>query len=107
MNVEVVEFYPDAPGANATTKNVTGTLHVYLVDEGIDLRGIRVNIREKKWNIALPSRWAADPETGGKAHYPLFAFTDKKKYDEMIAQIRLRGYEYIQKNYISKKKVKG
>ena len=50
QKIEVVEFYPfEIAGGNAK-----GSLHIYLCDLGVDLRGIFVAKDGDKWKFKLP-----------------------------------------------------
>lgn len=95
MNIEIVEFYSIEKDDNREI--LKGTLHVYLVDLGIDLRGIYVQKRKNYWRFDLPSRSGVDQETKQLVRYPCFSFMDKKKTDQLLSLIRELGREYILK----------
>jgi hypothetical protein len=93
MEVEIVEFYPDPQVKKGL---LTGTLHAYICDLGIDIRGIIVKKRKENWYFGMPSRSAIDPETNGIVRYPVFSFSDKAKTDALIEEIRTKGRKYIE-----------
>lgn len=102
MQIEIVEFYPIEEN-KAPTVLVYGTLHVYLCDLNLDLRGINVMIAKNKRNklfVRLPSKRGIDPVTNKECFYPLISFTDTKKQKEMISTIQKLGLSYIRENFL-------
>ena len=99
MEIEIVEFYPIKQEKWLTT----GTLHVYIIDLGIDIRGIYVKKEIKKgkisWFFQEPFRFFQDDDK--KIKVPFFSFMDKKKQREFISQIRKKGIKYISKQKAS------
>jgi hypothetical protein len=94
MKVEIVEFYP----AEKQAPNVLrGSLHVYIIDLKMDLRGVLVLKIKNKWNFFLPRHSAIDSETKNKVFYPIINFTDSKKNKELRDSIRYEGKKYIEK----------
>jgi hypothetical protein len=53
MKIEVVEFYPVKKGK--PDQKLLGTLHVYLIEEEMDLRGVQVYKIPKGYFIRPPS----------------------------------------------------
>jgi len=102
MDIEVVEFYPhqEKPEGNGS---FAGSLHVYIIDHNIDLRGIYVSYdkeRKNQWRFTLPTLLGLDQETKEKVRFPAFQYADKKKTLQLMKQIRYRGKPYIQKNFL-------
>lgn len=62
---------------------MVGTVHVYLVDDEMDLRGIRVTTKGDKIFFHLP-RGASVDEEGKLTWYPIFTWTNAKKHDDLI-----------------------
>lgn len=89
MKIEIVEFYPIKEEKNITT----GTLHIYLCDYDIDLRGVFVSRKNNNWFFKLPVKSAM--EGGEKVQYPVFSFTNRDKYRELIDELRKEGIAYI------------
>lgn len=93
MKIEIVEFYTSP---HQKFDCIRGTLHVYLCDEGIDLRGIVVDKNEKgKWRFIMPYQWGKDPETGKSVRYPLINFTLRRKNQDLIQEIQKLAPKYI------------
>ena len=94
MDIEVVAFYPHAH--DETRQTLSGTLHVYLVEHDIDLRGIFVSRRKDSWFFSLPNRQAIDAETGETIRYPCITFKSRERQKELIDAIREKGRAYIE-----------
>lgn len=93
MQVEVVEFYPDM----TMREPYIGTLHVYLPEYDIDLRGIRIIERGKVGFVYhMPEMFTKDNE-GKKVRYPIWHFTNKEKQAEFIRILQKEGNPYISK----------
>lgn len=98
MEVEIVEFYPIE--RNDEKQTLFGSLHVYLVDIEVDLRGIQVKKRKNSWFFGLPSMVNLDQETKERVRFPVFAFVSREKTDALKKVITAKGKEYITKNYL-------
>jgi len=86
MNVEIVDFYP----CIAIKKHsvIVGTIHVYLKDFDIDLRGIRVINLKNRYSIQLRCDCTTDTEDGSKVRYPIFSFQNKETGKDLMDSIR-------------------
>lgn len=93
MQIEIVGFYEIE--RNDEKEKLIGTLHVYLVDYGLDIRGCYVIRQKKGILILLPSKVGIDEDTGKKVQYPCVQFTDPEKNKELLIQIRYKGISYI------------
>lgn len=96
MDIEVIEFYP----TKQTENEIIGSMHIYIIDLGIDLRGIHVVRKGKFWRIDMPSRFGIDEDTKQEVRFPVFSFSDLKKNKELRDLIVLKGKEYIEKNFM-------
>lgn len=94
MEIEVEEFYPIE--VNKEKGTLRGTLHVYLTEEDIDIRGIYVKKEKKHWFFGMPQAIGKDHETGERVRYPTFHFTGQKKHKELIGLLREKGKAYIE-----------
>lgn len=88
MKFELVEFYPitEKNRGNAS-KNNLGTIHVYCIDQQIDLRGIKVMStkgKAKEILFFMPHVRGFDCETGDKISYPIFRWTDQKNHEALM-----------------------
>ena len=97
MNIEVVEFYPIEK--NDKKQSLKGSLHVYLIDLGLDLRGIFVLKKKNTWVFRLPYRKGVDPDTKQPVGYPIFSFMKPEMNKELMQAIREKGKEYIIDNF--------
>ncbi len=97
MNIEVIEFYPNN---NPKYKTLLGTVHCYLPDLDVDLRGICVFKNKQYIIVRIPSGRGEDPETKKKISYPLFSFLNPEKTQQMIREIRQKTIEYLDDNKI-------
>lgn len=93
MDIEIIEFYLEQQDLSKQT--LKGTLHIYLPKYDIDLRGVIVSRRKNFWFFGLPSKIGLDHETGQKIKYPIFTFTNSKKTEELLSNIRENGKSYI------------
>lgn len=88
MKIELVEFYPYTPTEKQKVDRfMLGTVHVYLIDEELDLRGIQVKrMRGKTKGIIFlfPHVNALDPETKERVRYPLVRFTNEEKHKQLL-----------------------
>ena len=97
MKIEIVEFY-QITDPKRENKKLFGSLHAYLIDEKIDLRGISVfNLGKGKFKMIIPSRIGYDRDTGKPVRYPVFSFNDVEKTRAMVMEINRQGTEYINK----------
>jgi hypothetical protein len=91
MKVEVIEFYR----VNDYKKGFIGTLHVYLPDLDIDLRGCPVFKAKGGYIIHLPARGYVEEGTRKKKQYPIIGFTKRETYDELIKNLKTVGNEFL------------
>lgn len=85
MKFELVDFYPMTDkNRGKSKKNVLGTVHLYVIECQIDIRGIRVVKNGKCVHFLMPHSFGQDHETGEKVKYPIFRFTNQKDHDEMM-----------------------
>ena len=94
MDIEVVEFY--ASHRDDKKQILHGTLHVYLIDLQIDVRGVKVMKDKNSWRFNLPNAKAVDEE-GNNVWYPLISFTDRAKNTTLLSQIRSKGREFVER----------
>lgn len=96
LQIEIVDFYQDYKKGN----NIKGSLHVYIIDYEMDIRGILVSHIKKKWWFDLPFRFAIDAETNEKVKYPVISFSNKEKHDQLFNLIKSVGKNYIVDNFL-------
>lgn len=85
MKFELVDFYPITDkNRGKAKKNLLGTIHIYVIDFQIDIRGIRVVKNGKCIHFLMPHSFGIDHETGETVKYPIVRFTNQKDHDEMM-----------------------
>jgi len=84
MKFELVDFYPISKKTRTKSKTIVGTVHLYLIDLNIDLRGIRVNRTKNSIHFLMPHSVAYDDEAKKEVYYPIFSFTKPEQYKEML-----------------------
>lgn len=96
--IEIIEFYP----LEINEEKVTGTLRISLPDIGIHILGIYVSKFKDRYSFSLPGRNGIHHETGENVRYPYIVFEDRAKQKELIAQIREKGRDFIEKRLADK-----
>jgi hypothetical protein len=86
IKFEIVELYIEK--VNKATASFSGSLHVYLIDYDIDLRGISIIKKKNHWLVFMPRRTGIDPDTKEKVYYPLLSFTNFEKQKLFLTQLR-------------------
>ena len=98
MEVKIVNFYckekDDSKGV------LIGSLHAFIEDLNIDLRGIMVKKANNNWFFGLPQGVGLDAKTGKKVRYPIISFSDKQKTIDLRKSISQKGKDYIIKNIL-------
>lgn len=80
MKFELVEFYPMSEEERKKYKTkCVGTVHIYLIDYELDIRGIRVLPRKNGYFYHAPHFHFKD-EDGKKGKYPLLRFVNEEKH---------------------------
>lgn len=103
MEIEIVEFYPDLD-KKPLFKNLIGSMHVYIIEDKIDLRGVRVFLNRNGLYFKMPCLVGLDEETKKKVLYPLFSYQDREKDKKLREQIKIKGTKYIQEKSNEKNK---
>lgn len=101
MKLQIVEFYEDEN--DKKNKKLTGSMHVYLVDYDIDIRGVDVSLDDGKPWITLPSIIRYDKITKQDVRFPVLQFGNRQKTLKLRAALIKAALEYIHKNVLNKK----
>jgi hypothetical protein len=86
MKFEFVEFYPVV--GIQKRKNLIGTVHIYIIECEMDIRGISVIKKGNQIFFQLPYSKGIDNETNKEIWYPMIIFTNETKQKEMIDFLR-------------------
>jgi hypothetical protein len=92
MQIEIVEYYP----AKSSGAELKGSLHVFLPELGIDVRGILCRKTKNGIRIVLPSKFTADINDES-VRFPAVVFRDSSKHIEFIKEIIKQAEIYIDK----------
>lgn len=96
MKIEIQDFYPHQHVKKGN--KCIGTMHIYLPDESIDIRGIAVKrIRRDKFHFSIPFKKGWDFEENKDVHYPCFSFTDLNKNKDLIKTLVIEGTKFMMK----------
>lgn len=101
LDIEIIDFF--------TIKNdpersfLSGTLHIYLTNLQLDIRGIYLRKDHKKWIIAMPYFTAnnIDPDADPTVKYPIINFVDHEKNRILRRILKKKAKEYVRKNVLN------
>lgn len=103
MNIEIVGFYPSKKKKKENL--IQGTLHIYLIDYEIDIRGIISCKNKKKWLFFLPNKFSLDNEENERVIYPIFSFSNIEKQKKLLDFLYKNAPEFIMKE-IEKERIR-
>lgn len=102
MKIEIVEFYPTVQEVTPKNAILLGTMHIYVCDADLDIRGINCILNKKgKIECYLPSRTVRD-DKGQATWIPFVSFTNPKNRSEMLKFLKKDCTEFVRK-YIDEK----
>ena len=80
-----------------------GSLHIYIVDFGMDIRGFRVqySLDCNDWKISYPHKSVFFADENKHDSFPVIQFTDPEKTKELRKLIKKKASKYIRENYFS------
>lgn len=87
--VEIVEFYPNP------VKGFMGTMHIYLPEFLMDIRGVVVTRNNYGYFFRLPYRRGIDEE-GKEVIFPFIGFSDPTIWDAIISSLQKEGSKYVE-----------
>lgn len=79
MKYEFVEFYQ-----TKKAKNFLGTVHIYMIDIQLDIRGIGVIKKGKNLFFSFPHFKAVNSDTNDVIQYPFIRFANDIAQKELI-----------------------
>lgn len=94
MKFEFIEFYP-IPIVEKKQKLI-GTVHIYLIEKKMDIRGIKVfRLKGKNFRIQLPYMRGWDSEEKKEVQFPVVSFADDEENQEFWTFIREDVYQKV------------
>ncbi len=98
MKFELVAFYEATKEVKSKRgNNCLGSVHLYLIDIGVDIRGIHVSKQGKGMFFQVPAAYGFDKELGKEVRYPVIGFTDDKIYQDMMNFLKTEVFQHIKK----------
>jgi hypothetical protein len=99
VRIEFVEFYPFQDWTKMQPRKPLGTVHVYLIEEELDIRGILVFRNGDRYLYVFPHFCAFDIETGKRERYPHLRFTNQAKHDALLGFLKTEVGSIIKKRF--------
>ena len=97
MNIEIVEFYQS--DKNDKSQVLKGTLHIYIEEWDMDLRGIQVIKNKHRWMFWMPKKMAFDREVSQKVYFPVIGFANPENQKKLTDAIREKAIPFINEKY--------
>ena len=94
LTVEIIANYPMKKLKVNDAKVITGTLHIYLEDYDIDLRGVYYTVKAGKFFIRYASK--KGNLNGNLCDYLIFSFNSADKQKELTKAILTALYEFAE-----------
>lgn len=95
MKVEVVEFYLFKN--DIEKRKLRGTMHIFLPEHGLDIRGCLVFADHSRFHATLPHLSQVD-DTGELQKFPVVGFLDLAKNEELKKEFLKEAKAYVDKN---------
>lgn len=106
MEIECVGFYPEEKKLKKGNKTL-GTLHIYVPDMDMDIRGIKViQQRNNKYFFEIPYMIKFDTEEKKPVKFPIISFCSRKTQETFIESLIKNGAPFIKQELKSMKKVR-
>ncbi len=102
MKVEIIDAYPLK---NEKDEADIYSMHVYLPEIDLDLRGIMVKF-VKKWVFLMPVKSNYDEDTKAVVQFPIASFANLKTNHAFRDNLSIAGTEYMQEKYAELQKKK-
>jgi hypothetical protein len=96
----VVDYYP----YKSKGREIQGSLHVYLIDFKMDLRGIWVRRKGRSWRFTMPTKVTTDWETQKEVRFPIIDFTEPQMNKDLLKSIIEEGRKFIEEKYLKDEK---
>lgn len=99
MKIEIIDFF--FLKIDRKKRHFYGTMHVFLVDHEIEIRGIFVIYKKDKFIFEMPYRKGLDIKEDKMMKYPYLRFRSEEKNNSFFNQLRSLGEEYIRKEIMT------
>jgi hypothetical protein len=93
LTVEIVEYYP------YENKPYLGMLHIYVIEYGMDIRGVKVYRSGANIRFNLPFGNGIDPETKEKVSFPFVCFSDPDTWTSLKKELFEKGHAFMKENH--------
>lgn len=103
MNIEIVDYHPH----NKKMGPEIGTLHVFLIDLGLDVRGCSVIKKGSQYIVNGPVRYGYCPDAERMLRYPVLAFTDQVTQKLFMHALITKGRDYVKAWYAKQDQQQG
>lgn len=90
-NFEIVDFYP----LKRDKGELSGTVHVYFPDLGLDLRGLLYVQKKDFVHLKFPQGWGLDSDKMERVSYPIWNLTDSEAHMALLMKIREAVKVYV------------
>tara|TARA_R110000868_G_scaffold61144_1_gene185938 strand:- start:501 stop:860 length:360 start_codon:yes stop_codon:yes gene_type:complete len=96
-NVEVIAFYPLVlpPKRNHF---LYGSLHIYLPELDVDLRGVIIFSNGKTTTVIMPFKPYFEHGSAIKKSFPIFSFSNREHYADLKKLIAEEAKNYLLEN---------
>lgn len=101
MNVEIVEAYLIKKSADAIPSG--WSMHVYVSDWLMDIRGIQLVKHKGKWSMRMPFLYNYDIDEKRTFTYPVISFSNIETLKKLKEEIKNKSIEYVEKNKLKTK----
>jgi|SRR5580693_1762261 hypothetical protein len=97
LKIEVIEVYLTT--IDKSLRYIKGTMHIYIENDQLDIRGINVRFHKERWLIWLPEAYSKDEETGVPVKYPIPSYASNWKQAQLLSFLKKEAVQYMQANY--------
>ncbi len=95
MNFEIIEAYELRFGPETPPRG--WSLHVYVPEWGMDIRGARLLKTKSTWFLKMPCQQNYDMEENKLITYPMISFLERGKNKEFMEALKEKAIEYVEK----------
>lgn len=104
MRIEIIKFYEI--NRQDEKQHLIGTLHIYLPEIGLNIKGITVFKKKAYWHFRLPSKRTFDQSSGKEVDYACILFDEKEKNEALLSFLKNEGRKFVEDYLASKPETK-